>query len=37
MNKTLVIILNHNVPNIADNLYHMLKPYEKNIYMMLKY
>ena len=36
MTKTLVIILNHNVPNIADNLYNMIKPYEKT-YMMLRY
>lgn len=30
--KTLVIILNHNVSNIADNLYNMLKPYEGDGY-----
>lgn len=30
--KTLVIIYNHNLPNLTNQLYESLKPYESNIY-----
>jgi len=30
--KTLAVILNHNMPDITDNLYNCLKPYEKQDY-----
>jgi hypothetical protein len=30
--KTLVVIYNHNMPDITDQLYEALKPYEENIY-----
>lgn len=32
MKKTLVVIYNHNMPDLTDQLYESLKPYENNLY-----
>ena len=32
MNKTLVVIYNHNMPDLTDQLYESLKPYENELY-----